>query len=196
MYSFALESPRGRRNAGHRNVTAMQSHFCDNRAAPEGPYFYWILLQTGSAFVGWKRRWTFAGLVPFYTLFCWDSEILGCCPGVTLRVLSVLSRVSTTALQPQLHQLALQAWRWNEDECAHPRQMVSPSLAVVFEREFLHVISAAQKEMKVFLTVNTFFSLPSSALLWVSEDSLHCFSQRCLFLSHLRSIWACPMHIW
>lgn len=43
--------------------------------------------------------------------------------------------------------------------------MVSPSLAVVFERDFLHVISAAQKEMKVFLTVNTFLSPPSSALL-------------------------------
>lgn len=56
------------------------------------------------------------------------------------------------------------------------------------EGEFLQVISAEQKEMKVFLAVNTFLFPPSTALLQVSKDSLHCFSQRRLFLSHRRSI--------
>ena len=131
-------------------------------------------------FVIFLRFWTFWGAILKWPcrccLFCLVSPPQHC--------------------NPKLYQLVLQAWRWKEVECARLRQMVIPSLALVFERDFLHVTSAAQKEMKVFLTVNTFLSPPSSALLWVSEDSLHCFSQRRLFLSHLRSIQACPMHVW
>lgn len=86
MYSFALESLRGRLNTGHRNVTVMQSHFCNNRATVERPYFSLILLQICKwALWGcycWLEEvnfcWIWLYADPFcILLFFWDSECFG-----------------------------------------------------------------------------------------------------------------------
>lgn len=148
-------------------VNGLCSHWLE-----ENVNFFWVSLYTD----------------PFCILFCWDSGhfwvLFTSDPVCAVGSVSCLHHSTAT-----LSSISLPFKHEGEMKLnVHIRGRWLAPVLQWYLRDFLHVISAAQKEMKVFLTANTFFSLPSSALLWMSEDSLHCFSQRSLFPSHLRSI--------
>lgn len=193
MYSFALESLRGRQNAGHCNVTVVQSHSCNNRVAAERLDFSWILLQTymGSALTGWKRSWTFAGLVfmqtPFASCFAEILDILGCCaiwgadPACAVCSVSCLhhstATLSSTSL-PFKHEgemkLNVHIWgRW-----------LAPVLQWYLREIFFMLFQQHRRKWKCFLLF----------ILFSLSFPLHCCE--CLkthFTAFLREVYFCPI---
>lgn len=200
MYSFALESLRGRLNAGHHNVTVMQSLFCNKEATAGRPYFFFhftanpqmssarllsLTRREGELLLGFA-----VGQPPLpFAVFPEALSFMGFCSEVTLACTIFFASClhQSTAILSSTSSPVKRRGEMKLD--MHIRgSWLATVLQQYLEDEFLQVISAVQKETKVFLAVNTFLFPPSTALLQVSKDSLHCFSQRRLFLSHRRSI--------